>query len=157
MVKGVRTPYEDEFGVGMLLALEPLWRDHDGMLEFRFSVHGSGFAAEINFYDYPEAMETFGRTLREFPRSSADEVVFENGSNAPNSYSWSVLRAFVFDGVGHSALEVECQRNGTRLASARSRFAVELEPASINRLGSELASWASSAGEQTFVFTTEHR
>jgi len=36
----------------MLLALEPLWRDHDGMLEFRFSVHGSGFAAEINFYDY---------------------------------------------------------------------------------------------------------
>jgi len=102
-------------------------------------------------------METFGRTLREFPRPSADEVVFENGSNAPNSYSWLVLRAFVFDGVGHSALEVECQRNGTRLVSARSRFAVELEPASINRLGSELASWASSAGEQTFVFATEHR
>ena len=157
MVKGGQTPRKDEFGVGMLLTLEPLWRDHDGMLELRFSMQGSGFAAEVNFYDYPETIETFGRTLHEFPRSSTDEVVFENGSNAPNSYSWLVLRVFVFDGVGHSALEVECQRNGTRLVSARSRFAVELEPATINRLGSELANWASSASDQSFLFNSEQR
>jgi hypothetical protein len=139
----------------MLLTLEPLWRDHDGMLELRFSMQGSGFAAAVHFYNYPEAIETFGRTLQEFPRSSTDEVVFENGSNSPNAYSWLVLRVFVFDGVGHSALEVECQRNGTRLVSARSRFAVELEPATINRLGSQLASWASSVGEQSFVFDSK--
>jgi hypothetical protein len=141
----------------MLLTLAPLWRDHDGMLQYQFSMQGSGFAAEVNFYNYPESIETFGRTLYEFPRSSTDEVVFENGSNAPNSYSWLVLRAFVFDGVGHSALEVECQRNGTRLVSARSRFAVELEPATINRLGSELASWASLASERSFVFDSKQR
>ncbi|WP_069264785.1 hypothetical protein [Paraburkholderia nodosa] len=139
----------------MQLILAPLWRDHDGMLQLRYSMQGSGFAAEVDFYVYPESMETFGRTLQEFPRSSTDEVVFENGSNAPNSYSWLVLRAFVFDGVGHSALEVECQKNGTRLISARSRFAVELEPATINRLGYELMSWISSGVEQPFVFTDE--
>ena len=150
-------PPKDELGVGMLLTLKPLWRDHDGMLKLRFSVEGSGYAAEITFYCYPETIEAFGRTLGDFPRSSIDEVVFENGSTAPNSYSWLALRAFVFDGVGHSALEVECQRNGTRLVSARSRFAVELEPATINRLGSELATWASLAGEESFEFTSAQR
>lgn len=141
----------------MRLTLEPLWRDYDGMLQLGFSMQGSGFAAEIDFYDYPEPIETFGRSLYEFPRSSTDEVVFENGSNAPNAYSWLVLRAFVFDGVGHSALEIKCQRNGTRLVSARSRFAVELEPATINRLGSELATWASSPGDESFVFDSGQR
>jgi len=58
----------------MLLALEPLWRDHDGMLEFRFS-STARLAAEIISTTIAEAMETFGRTLREFPRPSADEVV----------------------------------------------------------------------------------
>lgn len=139
----------------MQLTLELLWRDYDGMLELRFSMRGSGFAAEIDFYDYPKSIETFGLTLREFPRSSTDEVVFESGSNAPNSYSWLVLRAFVFDRVGHSALEAECRRNGTRLLSSQSRFAVELEPATINRLGYELASWVRSDTEQAFAFANE--
>lgn len=141
----------------MLLTLEPLWRDHDRMLELRFSMQGSGFAAEINFYEYAETIEAFGRALQEFPRSPTDEVIFENGSTAPNTYSWLVLRVFVFDGVGHSALEVECQRNGTRLVSARSRFAVELEPATINRLGSELKNWAFSGGDQSLLFDSEQR
>jgi hypothetical protein len=141
----------------MLLILEPLWRDHDGMVQLRFSIEGSGFAATVDFFNYPEALQKFGRALHEFPRSPTDEVVCENGSSAPNSYSWLVLRAFVFDSVGHSALEVECERNGTRLASARSRFAVELEPATLNRLGLELASWASSVSEQSFVFDSDQR
>jgi hypothetical protein len=140
---------ESELGVGMLLTLEPVWRDHDGMMEFQFSVQASGFAAKINFYGDLKTIETFGCSLCEFPRSPKDEIAFENGSIA--------LRAFVFDGVGHSALEIECQRNGTRLVSAHSLFAVELEPATINRLGSELANWASSSVEQSFVFTTEQR
>ena len=141
----------------MQLTFEPLWRDYDGMLNLRFSMQGSGFAAEIDFYDYLASIEAFGRTLQEFPRSSTDEVVFENGSNAPNAYSSLVLRAFVFDGVGHSALEVECQRNGTRLICARSRFAVDLEPATINRLGYELANWASSATDRSFLFNSVQR
>lgn len=137
----------------MRLTLEPLWRDHDGMLELRFSIDNSGFAARINFYVYPEAIQTFGRSLSDFPRSLTDEVVFGDGENVSNL----VLRAFLFDGVGHSALEIDCQRHGTRVVSARCQFAVELEPATINRLGSELASWASSTGEQSFVFDSEQR
>jgi hypothetical protein len=133
----------------VLLTLEPLRRDHDGMLEFRFSVQTSGFAARINFYGDLETLETFGCSLCEFPRSSKDEVTFENGTIA--------LRAFVFDGVGHSGLEIECQRIGTRLVSAHSLLAVELEPATINRLGSDLVNWTSSDVEQPFVFTTEKR
>jgi hypothetical protein len=58
----------------MLLILEPQWRDHDGMLKLRFSIEGSGYAAEITFYCYPETIETFGRTLGDFPRSSTDEA-----------------------------------------------------------------------------------
>ncbi|MEI7298507.1 hypothetical protein WCQ02_41125 [Paraburkholderia tropica] len=131
----------------MLLTFEPLWRDYDGMLELRFSVQASGFAAKISFYGCLETIEAFGCSLREFPRSPKDEVAFESDSIA--------LRAFVFDGVGHSALEIECQRVGTRLVSAHSRFAVELEPATINRLGSELVNWTSSGIEQPFVFTSE--
>ncbi|WP_321866906.1 hypothetical protein [Paraburkholderia tropica] len=133
----------------MLLTLEPLWRDHDGMLKFQFSVQASGFAAKVNFYGDLETLEAFGCSLCRFPRSLKDEVTFENGSIA--------LRAFVFDGVGHSALEIECQRSGTRLVSAHSLFAVELEPATINRLGSELVSWTSSDAEEAFVFTAEQR
>jgi hypothetical protein len=145
----------DDDGPAMLLALEPIWHDHDGMVQLRFSLEGAGFAATVDFYSYGEALEEFGRALHEFPRSSTDEVVFENGSSAANSYRWLVLRAFVFNSVGHSALEVECQRNGTRLVSARSRFAVELEPATLNRLGLGLATWASRVSELSFVFDSD--
>jgi hypothetical protein len=47
----------------MLLTLKPLWRDHDGMLELRFSIEGSGYAAEVTFYCYPETIEAFGRIV----------------------------------------------------------------------------------------------
>jgi len=150
-------PLNDDDGPVMQLALEPLWRDHDGMVQLQFSMEGAGFAATIDFYSNRDALEEFGRALQEFPRSSTDEVVFENGTSATNSYGWLVLRAFVVDSVGHSALEVECQRNGTRLVSARSRFAVELEPATLNRLGRGLASWASGSSELSFVFDSDER
>lgn len=127
------------------------------MVKLRFSMEGAGFAATIDFCSYRDALEEFGRALYEFPRSSTDEVVSENGSSAANSYSRLVLRAFVFDSVGHSALEVECQRIGTRLVSARSRFAVELEPATLNWLGLGLASGASRVSELSFVFDSDER
>jgi len=48
-----------------MLLPEPLWRDHDG-IGFRFSVTALALQQKSISTTIAEAMETFGRTLREF-------------------------------------------------------------------------------------------
>lgn len=135
----------------MRFSIEHLWADTDGMLEVRVSLEGCGFAAWQDLYVYPDDLKDFGLRLQSYPSGISDEPQLEVGSKAANAYCWFKLRAFVFDGVGHSALEISIQRNGAPQVSAESRFSVILEPASLNDLGKQIENWVLNT-KNTLIF-----
>jgi len=46
-------------------------------------------------YLYPDSLEEFATALKQFPRSSTDEVVLEWGSKDPKCYGYLRLRVFL--------------------------------------------------------------
>jgi len=133
----------------MRLSLHRLWVDTNGMLQMEVFLEGGGYSATQDVYVYPDELRAFAERLKNFPSSIADEAVLEIGSTQANAYCWLKLRAYVYDALGHSALELSVQRNTQHFA--RSQFSVVVEAASLNALGEEIANWA-SANEEPLVF-----
>jgi hypothetical protein len=118
------------------------------------SVSGGGFAARQDSYIEDEEWLEFGAALRSFPRSLEHEVAFENGAPEGEYYCYILLRAFVYDGVGHSALEVKIRNSLAPPHSAAAHFYIPCEAAALNQLGESLVSWARSK-EPKLVFSTD--
>lgn len=126
----------------MELTLSRRWLDDDGMLQVDVSVSYGGYATYQDVYVYPEDLIEFGEQLANFGASAQEEVVLEVGSTDESAYSWLRLRAFQYDSVGHSAIEVSTQCNGAPHVRARCQFSALLEIASINELGSQIKAWS---------------
>jgi hypothetical protein len=126
----------------MRLSLELLWRDpDDGMLELRLSIEGEHQSVVADFYDYADELKKWGAGLMTFPTGVNEEIAFEKGAKDGNAYLWLAVRAFVADGVGNTALEIEYKKPGNRLHLEIVRFAISVEAATINLLGAALKSW----------------
>jgi hypothetical protein len=80
-------------------------------------------------------------------------VVFENGAPEGKYYCYILLKAFVYDGVGHSALEVKISNQSSSPYRALAHFYLLSEAATLNRLGKSLELWARSK-EKEFLFST---
>lgn len=65
--------------------------------------------------------------LAAFPASIDDEVTFERGTKEDNTNLWLAIRAFVANGAGATALELEYEERGGRLDRKSARFAVPIE------------------------------
>ncbi len=135
----------------MRLSLDRLWSDTDGMLQVEVFLEGNGYSATQDIYVYPNELQAFAERLKNFPSSVTDEAVLEVGSTQANAYCWLKLRAYLYDSLGHSALELSVQRNAAPQLCARSQFSVLVEAASLNTLGAEIANWA-CANDQPLVF-----
>lgn len=126
----------------MRFSLELLWRDpDDGMLELRLCIEGERQSVAVDFYDYADELKKWGEELVAFPACANEEVAFEKGAKDGNAYLWLAVRAFVADGAGNTALEIEYQKPGDRLHREIVRFATPVEAATINRLGVALKNW----------------
>lgn len=125
------------------------------MLEVEVFLEGSGYAATQCVYVYPTTLEKFGQQLQSFPSSVSDEAVLEIGSTEANADCWLKLRAYVFDGCGHSALELSVKKNGAPQVCAQSQFSVLLEVASLNSLGKLIENWA-AVNDVALVFEGNH-
>jgi len=117
------------------------------------SVSGGGFAARQDSYIEDDEWVEFGMALKAFPQRLEHEVTFENGAPEGKYYCYILLRALVYDGVGHSALEVKISNNSTPPHSAAAHFYIPCEAAALNRLGESLEAWARSK-EYEFAFST---
>lgn len=135
----------------MYLTLNRLWVDADGMLQVGVFLEGGGYAATQDIYVHPDDLVDFGKKLQSFPQSISDEAVLEIGSLEPNAYCWFKLRAHVFDGRGHSVLELSSSKNGDPHICAHAHFSVPIEAASLNALGKQIELWAKS-NEQKLAF-----
>lgn len=108
-------------------------------IELRAS-NGSTSATQ-DFYCYTEDLEAFGRELSGFPASISSEARLEAGKRDPGWAHFVLVRAFVYDGVGHSALEIEVASHSKDPYGQSARFHILCEPASLNKLGVQLVAW----------------
>lgn len=138
----------------MRFRLRKLHVDNYDAPHIEVSVSGGGFAALQDSYIEDDEWLEFGAALRSFPKRLEHEVIFENGAPEGEYYCYILLRAFVYDGVGHSALEVKMSNSLGPPHSASAHFFIPCEAATLNRLGESLASWARSK-ESEFIFSTD--
>jgi hypothetical protein len=131
----------------MQLHITPLWTDDDTLMQVRVSLAGNGRQAWSEAYSYPETFSQFGQSLTQFPGSTADEVRLELGSTDPGYAEHLLIRAFVYDGSGHCAVEFKAHTRGDALAASSCQFAVPTEAASLNELGRMMVAWAAKPVE----------
>jgi len=105
-----------------------------------FASNGS-HSARQDFYCGLEDLENFGRALTSFPSTLEAEARLEVGDRNARSAHFVLLRAYVYDIRGHTALEVELIRNFTNPNGAAAHFHIPCEAASLNRLGQDLLAW----------------
>jgi hypothetical protein len=131
----------------MRLHIKPLWIDDDSLMKVRVSLDGNERLSWAESYGYPETFSEFGQALVDFPRSVSHEVKLELGSNDPSYSEYLLLRAFVYDGAGHCAVEFKAESRGDSITSSSVRFAVPTEAASLNDMGRMLMAWSLSPAE----------
>lgn len=98
-------------------------------------------STSIDFYTQDENLESFAEALNNFPRYLHDEASFEVGSDLGRQAYHVYLRGYIFDSVGHSALEVLTDNHAKPPDHARVHFSVRCEVAALNRLGEQLLQW----------------
>ena len=118
--------------------------------ELHVEVHASNgsFAAKVDFYTYADYIRDFGEKLKDFPRAITDEASWEEGSRDPGAYNYFLLRAYVIDGVGHTALEFSCENRSTYPHEASAHFSIPCEASGLNRLGERLVAWADTRPDE---------
>jgi hypothetical protein len=102
-------------------------------------------SVRVEHYGHPLDIASFGKELEAFQGGLDASVSYQDGT--PESSAWLWLNAYSCSNRGHSAIEIFTGRNGNRSVSSTVRFSAQLEIASVNRLGAELARWAESGGE----------
>jgi len=118
-----------------------LWTDDDSMIQLAVKASSCIHATYNETYLYPEDLGAFATALKQFPQSSADEVVLECGSKDPKWHDYLRLRVFLLSPRGPSALEVESEVRGDPPHCAETHFFIPGLPADFNRMGSELIAW----------------
>jgi len=120
--------------------------DGDGLIHFQLGASNGRFSAADAFYEHADFAVPFGRALTEFPANAGDAVQLEIGSMGGRSACYLSLRAYTFDAVGHSALEVIVDNQRTGQFLERAAFQIHCEIAAINRLGNDLLKWSPAEG-----------
>jgi len=115
-----------------------------------------GIATTIDFYTQREDLESFASALGSFSGCIHDDVSFEIGSDRGRWAYHIHLRAYAFDSVGHSALEVLTDNRTQPPGYARVHFSIRCEVASLNRLGKELGEWLKHSEEEPFLWDTRN-
>ena len=138
----------------MQIRIRKLGEDDYDAPHVELCISDDGFAARQDSYIDDEEWVEVGGALQSFPKNVEHEVAFENGAPEGKYYCYILLRAFVYDGVGHSALEVKISNPSPPPYGASAHFYVSCEAATLNRLGKSLELWARSK-EAEFVFSTD--
>ena len=111
------------------------------------SIHFQAFfsnelcSTTLNFYGYSDEFQDFANKLTEFPKTIKDKATYELGEKGNKWAYYLLIEAYCIEVNGHSALKIETTNNGFGPAHYESKFEIESEPASLNRLGQRLKTW----------------
>lgn len=117
------------------------------MRHCQLTASDGSFVASQDFYADISDLRDLASALAAFPRDHADEVRFDVGKRDQGWVHWLSLRAYLYDVVGHAALQVEMCNNTSDPWRREARFTIRCEVASLNRLGESLANWANGDEE----------
>ena len=120
--------------------------------EIHFSASNGSFAANQRFYADTESLALFGKELTSFPTQPSREARFELGSLQENWAYYVLMRAYLYDRVGHAAIEIAVDNREHGERAARANFHIHCEVAAINRLGKAIQTWVANPTEG-FVWT----
>jgi len=123
------------------IKIKNLWEDSDGMVQIEVQASDGFTMATQDIYVYPEDLNNFACELQAFPKNLQHQVTLESGSKDPGHYNYLLLRAFVHDSVGHSALEMEISDNSKPPARAEAHFYLLCEPSLLNEVGHRITDW----------------
>lgn len=99
------------------------------------------YSAAQDFYVYPADLADFGLRLVTFPSDIRDEVRYELGSRTEDWAYYLLMRAFLYDSVGHAALDFAVDNRRIIPGNAQASFSITCEVAALNRLGEQLQAW----------------
>ena len=113
-------------------------------LEWHVQIEASngGFSGVQDFYTYPQDLEALGLGFCKFPQNVKDEVRFKLGNRTGNWAYFILVRAFLYDSVGHAAIELAISNNAIPPYLAQTNFFICTEVASINNFGKQLIEWS---------------
>jgi hypothetical protein len=132
------------------IRLTKLCDDYDGMLQIEIEISDGSYTATEDFYTdpYSNDLVNWGSELQSFPKHRNHRVVFEAGRTVISSIR---LTAFVYDVVGHSAIEVVMDNNLDAQHHRQASFSVYCEPALLNDLGKQICSWIEDKMQEPLV------
>lgn len=113
----------------------------DSAWHVEISASNGYFSGVQDFYTYPEDLNALGTDFYKFPQSIQDEVRFELGDRTGKWAYFVFVRAFLFDSVGHAAIEFAVDNNATSPNHAQTSFFIRTEVSAINNFGQELRAW----------------
>ena len=113
----------------------------DSAWHVEISASNGYFSGVQDFYTYPEDLDALGVGFYKFPQSIQDEVQFELGDRTGKWAHFVLVRAFLFDSVGHAAIEFAVDNNATPPNHAQTSFFIRTEVSAINNLGQQIRSW----------------
>tara|TARA_R110001583_G_scaffold142695_1_gene294876 strand:- start:210 stop:629 length:420 start_codon:yes stop_codon:yes gene_type:complete len=94
-----------------------------------------GFAGETEQYVNARLLQELAEQLSGFPKSNADEVVFEIGKEG-SKYGYCMLKFYCFDSAGHTAVLVSVLDDNSNNA----KFTVQFEALSLDMFVSSMKS-----------------
>ena len=111
------------------------------------TIHFQGFfsnelcSTTLEFYGYADEFQDFASNMIEFPKSTTDKATYELGEKGDKWAYYLLIESYCIEPNGRSALKIEATNNGIGSAHHESKFEIESEPASLNRLGNRLKAW----------------
>lgn len=118
--------------------------DSEGFLEYRLAIYNREVLTTLDFWGYDDEFKKFGKELAEFPRTRDHSVKYELGELQPRGdikWAYYLLLEASLDDSGKSAMRVKVDNFKMRPETVKTEFYLDLEPASLNKLGNSLYNW----------------
>jgi hypothetical protein len=116
----------------------------DSAWRVEISASNGCFSGQQEFYIYSENLDTLSSRFCQFPQNVEEEARFELGERTVKWAYYVLIRAFLYNLVGHSAIEVTFDNNAESPNHAQAHFFIHCEVSAINKLGKQLQAWVIS-------------
>lgn len=128
------------------IQLIKLYDDGDGAVHLSISVTTELYKTSLDDYTSMDCFKVFGQKLLNFPKNSTEPALEWGDWDSERNLNCLLLRAYLYDTLGHAGLEVKMRRNGKPIIAAQTHFSIATEVASINAFGKALTEWVESGG-----------
>lgn len=119
------------------IKMERLWSDVH-CIELKITARCIDIQSALNIYLGEDYLKDLKNKLVSFPTDKEDIIEWEIGSKKGNSSGYFRFKAFIYDELGHVAIEVEMDNMCKSPYSLKSHFYILTEISSLNDFGRKI-------------------